>query len=114
MKKPPKPRKRLSAEDRYLAKLYGRRKTHERPIHTIFLRLNSRHRTCNASHFRAAGYPWAELPAGADWREVHRWCSEQFRDRRGRTYTWTGHFFWFLTEADRDKFVAKFVPHDGL
>jgi len=109
MKKPRKPSRRWTAEDHYLRRLYGNRKTHERPIHTVFPRLNSRHAVHNAARFRAAGYPSAICPDVPLWHLVHKWCGEHFRNKFGRTYSWTGHIFWFQTVEDRDRFVKHFT-----
>jgi hypothetical protein len=110
MKKPRKRRylARLDPETLYFFRLHNEPlKTHERPTHAVFLRLNSRRKTFYAKDFAAAGYPMAVLRNLAQWPAVHRWCHEQFRDKCGRTYTWTGEKFWFQTEADRQKFIER-------
>ncbi len=75
----------------------------------IFLRVNNRKRYLYARDFEKAGYPYADLTTTGVWSEVHAWCLEQFPygKRKHRGYTWCGARFFFLREADRDAFVAR-------
>ncbi len=63
---------------------------------------------CYAKDFEKAGYPMAIPARLSDWREIHAWCQQAFPGRHNRPgYCWTGEKFWFLTEADKVRFLEK-------
>lgn len=79
-----------------------------RKIADQFLRLNNRKKVFYADDFEKAGYPKA-IPTNGSWEEWHRFCGEAFVDGQGnRTYTWTGHVWWFLTESTCMVFSLRF------
>lgn len=58
--------------------------------------------------FLQAGYSGFEIPSGIGWSSLHDFCREKFSDAKGELkYAWTGQWFWFTTEEDRDLFATE-------
>lgn len=77
----------------------------------VFLRMDGRKKVWWAKDFEKASYPMAIPRADVNWRAMHDWCVREFTRFGQVEYCWTGEKFWFLTVADRDKFLSVWGPN---